>query len=141
MSFQNDLANEDSKCKKCGEQYANILAARFKWCNPCQINYFKSNFTKRTSGNENIDSLVQEMQLRVNSPFTIVFEWIPYNQFRDIRQVGKGCFATVYSAIWIDGPLHCDYNKEEWTREAYKRVALKCLHNSQNITGEFLNEV
>jgi hypothetical protein len=138
---QVDLINEDPKCKKCGEQYANILAAKFKWCNSCQINYLRKNFTKTTSGNENIDHLIQEMQLRINSPFTIVFEWIPYNQFRDIKEIGKGCFATVYSAIWRDGPLHCDYNKEEWKRETNKKVALKCLYNSQNITHEIINEV
>ena len=138
---QVDLVNEDSKCKKCGEQYTNILAAKFKWCNPCQINYFKKNFTQRTSGNETIDKLIQEMQLKINSPFTIVFEWIPYNQFNNIKEIGRGCFSTVYSAIWRDGPLHCNYNKEEWIRETNKRVALKCLYNSQIITGEFINEV
>ncbi len=81
------------------------------------------------------------MQLKINTSLDIVFEWISYNQFDDIKEIGKGGFATVYSAIWKDGPL--DYNKdyEKYTRISDIKVALKCLHNSQNITNEFLNEV
>ena len=97
------------------------------------------------SGNEKIDNFVQEMQLKINEWKDIVFEWIPYNQFSDIKEIGRGGFATVYSAIWKDGPLKHNRNNEEYTRNSkysnYK-VALKCLHsNSQNITNEFLNEV
>ena len=85
------------------------------------------------------------MQLKINSRRSIVFEWIPYNQFSDIKEIGRGGFATVYSAIWKDGPLEYNrYRDYEYTRKSnysnYK-VALKCLHNSQNITKEFLNEV
>jgi serine/threonine protein kinase len=36
-----------------------------------------------------------------------------YNQFSNIKEIGKGGFATVYSATW---------NRE--------KVALKCVHNS-----------
>ena len=81
------------------------------------------------------------MQLKINDSHDIVFEWIPYNQFSDIKEIGRGGFATVYSAIWKDGPLKYDEDDEEYTRESYQKVALKCLHNSQNITNEFLNEV
>ncbi|GBC48518.2 kinase-like domain-containing protein [Rhizophagus irregularis DAOM 181602=DAOM 197198] len=52
----------------------------------------------------------------------------------------KGGFATVYSAIWEDGPLYFDDNKKEWTREMNKKVALKCLRSSRNINERFLNE-
>ncbi|CAB4376480.1 unnamed protein product [Rhizophagus irregularis] len=72
--------------------------------------------------------------------FLKLFEWIPYNQFNDIEEVGEGGFSTVYSAIWKDGPLYFDDNKMEWIRKINKKVALKCLHNSQNINEKFLNE-
>ena len=86
------------------------------------------------------------MQLKIEGPGSIVFEWIPYNQFNNIKVIGRGGFATVYSAIWKDGPLIYEYDngKYKYTRKSYKankKVALKCLHNSQNITNEFLNEV
>ena len=84
------------------------------------------------------------MQLKIKNKGDIVFEWIPYNQFDNIEEINKGDFATVYSAIWKDGPLHYnydDYYNEYYSRNSDKKVALKCLHNSQNISSEFLNEV
>ena len=63
-----------------------------------------------------------------------------YSQFSDIKEIGDG-FATIYSAIWKDGRLKYKYDNKEYTRKSYFRVAIKCLHNSQNITNEFLNEV
>src|SRR6266480_2986270 len=96
------------------------------WCKTCQIN----NFTNLTSGNEKIDNFIQEMQSKINSPKDIIFEWIPYNQFSDIEEIGKGGFATVYSAIWKGGPLKYNGNSREYTRDSNYKVALKCLHNS-----------
>ncbi|EXX62733.1 Cmk2p [Rhizophagus irregularis DAOM 197198w] len=81
------------------------------------------------------------MQSRINSCFNIVFEWIPYNQFNYIKEISKGGFATVYSAIWKDGPLKYDIYKKTYTRVSNKKIALKCLNNSQNLTDKFLNEV
>ena len=88
------------------------------------------------NGNKKIDELIQEMQSKISSHKDIMFEWIPYNQFDNIEQINKGDFATIYSATWKNGPLYygsCYRGKSS--------VALKCLHNSQNITIEFLNEV
>jgi hypothetical protein len=133
------IQNNISSCKKCGKEYTNV---HYKWCKPCHINNFEKNFEKWTSGNENIDNFVQQMQLKISRYNDIIIEWIPYNQFNDIKEIGKGGFATVYSAIWKDGPLSYDRNHEEYIRTSpYKDVALKCLHNSQNITIELLNEV
>jgi serine/threonine protein kinase len=67
------------------------------------------------------------MQLKIGDCKDVVLEWTPYDQFSDIKQIGKGGFSTVYSAIWM--------NKE------YKQVALKCVHGSQNVKNDFLNEV
>jgi hypothetical protein len=69
---------------------------------------------------------------------------IPYDQFSDIVLIGKGGFSIVYSAIWKDGPLYYDVDKKKWMtrkKRTNKKVALKCLIDSQNITNEFLNEV
>ena len=69
------------------------------------------------------------MQLKRSSHNDIVFEWIPYNQFDNIKEISKSDFATIYLAMWRD------------VRSSSKLVVLKCLHNSTNITNEFLNEV
>ena len=128
-------------CQNCGEEYTNILNRDHHWCKQCQIDNLKGNFTNWTSGNEKIDGLIQEMQLKIDEYNDIVVEWIPYDQFSDIKEIGRGGFATVYSAIWKDGQLYYDEDNEEYTRQSDYKVALKCLHNSQNITNEFLNEV
>jgi serine/threonine protein kinase len=80
------------------------------------------------------------MQLKVDDQ---LFEWIPYDQFSDIKEIGKGGFATIYSAIWKDGPKCSGVinRKREWIREPGRLVALKCLRNSLNISRNFLNEV
>ena len=141
MSSQNNAVNEEpiGRCEKCAEQYIDRDTANIKWCKLCQINYFKRNFTNWTSGNEKIDN-VKEMQLKIDKYNDILFEWIPYNQFSDIKEISRGGFSTVYSAIWKDGLLEWNYD-DKYTRSSNFKVALKCLHNSQNITNEFLNEV
>src|SRR4051812_735817 len=101
-----------SPCENCGEEYAYVT---YKWCKPCQIDNLKR--TNLTSGNEEIDNFIQEMQLKINDAARdIVFEWIPYNQFSDIKEIGRGGFATVYSAIWKDGPLNYDTYNWKYTR-------------------------
>jgi hypothetical protein len=122
-------------CENCGKKYTDI---NNKWCKECQLNLLK--ITKWTSGNEKIDNCIQEVQLKINYN-SIIFEWIPYNQFKNFKEIGKGGFAIVYSAIWKDGPLHYDNHKKELKRIPDKEIALKCLINSQNIANEFLNEV
>ena len=92
------------------------------------------------SGSKEIDNLIQEMQLKITSEDDIVFKWIPYNQFDNIEEISKGDVATVYSAIWKNGPLYYNNNKE-YVRKPDKKVTLKCLHKLQNISSEFLNEV
>src|ERR1043165_7359536 len=92
------------------------------------------------SGNKKIDDLIQAMQLKINES-DIVFKWIPYNQFDNIEKINKGDYATIYSAVLKNGPLVYNDNKMEYIRKSDKKVALKCLHDSQNVTNELLNEV
>jgi len=92
-------------------------------------------------GNEKIDNLIKEMQSKIRSQDDIIFEWIPYNQFKNIEEISKGDFDTVYLAIWKDGPLCYDHKNNDYTRKSDKKVALKWLHNSQNIINEFLDKV
>ena len=115
------------------------------WCKSCQINYLKNNFTNWTSGNEEIDNFIQENRSKINDYCDIVFEWIPYNLICNIKETDENGFATVYMAMWKNGPLCYDFDKKKWIRvSADMEVALKCLYNSQsvtNVTNEFLNEV
>ena len=94
-----------------------------------------------TSKNKKIDDLILKMQLKISSYNDKVFEWIPYSQFDNIEEINKGDIATVYSAIWKDGPLKYDDDNEKYTRNSDKRLALKCINNSQNTIDEILSEV
>jgi hypothetical protein len=123
-------------CKRCGKKYTDMFTS--KWCKPCQVNELKKNFTNWTSGDKKIDNAIQEVQLIIYCSSDIIFEWIPYNQFSNIKKINN-FFA---SAIWKDGPLTYDSNKEEYTRKlSNKKFTLEYLDISQNITNEFLNEV
>src|SRR5688572_11842408 len=73
-------------CEKCEQKYINELT---KWCKPCQIDYFKNNFTNWTSGNKQIDIFIQEKQLNIEHSWSTVFDWIPYNQFNDIKEISR----------------------------------------------------
>ncbi|UZO14401.1 uncharacterized protein OCT59_005858 [Rhizophagus irregularis] len=123
-------------CEICNEIYTDLS---YKWCKLCQINNLKTNFINWTSSNEKIIELIQEMRLKIRNYDDIIVEWIPYNQFNDIKEIDKNNCNIIYSAIWMDGPLK--YNQEEWKRIPNKKVALKCFYNSQNISNEFLNKV
>jgi hypothetical protein len=116
---------------------------RYKWCNKCQINNLRQYFANCISGNEKIDELIQEMQLKIKNCNDVIVEWIPYNQFNNIKIIGKDDFATLNSAIWIDGSLEYNYDKMKWKRIPKQEVVLKYFGSSQNsnITDEFLNEV
>src|ERR1051325_8179687 len=99
------LIISNKQCIKCCNEYTDM---EHKWCKPCQRNHLKINFTKWTSGNKQVDSFIQKKQLEIDHYTDIVFEWIPYNQFNDIKELGKSDFTTAYSAVWRDGILYYD---------------------------------
>jgi hypothetical protein len=111
--------------------------------------YLKNNLEYWTSGNESINTFIQEKQLKIKDYNDVVFEWIPYNQFNEIKEKGRNDLMTVYSAIWKDGPLqYIEYiwkngplQYKNYKRVSNKEVALKCLHNSTNPIEFVINEV
>ena len=112
-----------------------------------QSKQFQKNFKNWTSGNHIVDKFIQKIQLKANEPGQVI-EWIEYDRFENIKYLAKGGFGTTFKTIWKDGPiLYWDYENTQWIRKkAYRYhpnfpVVLKSLHNSQNITADFLNEV
>lgn len=72
----------------------------FAWCNK----YDPGKFLKeeKTSGNPEIDNLIHKSQLKMEHYYHNL-EWIPYDRFQDIKSIGEGGFANIYSATWLDG--------------------------------------
>src|ERR1043166_1293894 len=125
-------------CKECRQPYIN----HYEWCRPCNIKHFQQNFKNWTSGNNDIDKLIQRSQLKAKDD-KIFLEWIEYDRFENVKYLAKGGFGTIYKASWKDGLIdYWNYENQQWGRSKYtKEVALKCLNNSQDITEEFLREV
>ena len=94
-----------------------------------------------TSGNEFINGFIQETQLNARNSKQIL-EWIPYNKLKDIKYLDKGGFSTIYEAIWLDGPIeYWNDDEKKLVRHNNKKVVLKSLNKSSNLSNEFLNEV
>jgi len=112
-------------------------------CRTYHINYLKNNFTKWTSGNEQIDILIQKFQLTVNRHNSKICEWIPYNQFVNIKEIKKNDLLTIYSAIWNVSPSYYNPIKEKIIRKPKKvtLITLNYLNKSQNMIDDFLNKV
>jgi hypothetical protein len=115
--------------------YTNI---QYKWCKPCQMNYLKENFIT-WSGNKKIDNFIQETQLKINKYDDTIFEWIPYNQFIYIKEIGVHSFTTVYLAEWKDGPLKYNKNINKYEKHSMSKLVLNVFHNLQ--IDEFLYKV
>src|SRR5581483_1805763 len=104
------LYNEGTKriCENCNQE---CLATTF--CELCVRNYLKANFSNWTSGNDNIDNLLQTCQMKTLMPSKIV-EWIPYDNLQNIKYLTEGGFSKIYTAKWIDGEyLEWDSKKQQ----------------------------
>ncbi|EXX52891.1 kinase-like domain-containing protein [Rhizophagus irregularis DAOM 181602=DAOM 197198] len=128
---------EKGLCKECKRLNTDLY-----YCWSCKSQDFKQNFKNWTSGNHDVDEFIQKAQLKAKS-FGQIIEWIEYDEFEDVEYLAKGGFGTTFKAIWKDGHIISgwDFNINKLRRESKTKVALKCLHNSQDITADFLKEI
>ncbi|UZO23333.1 uncharacterized protein OCT59_015676 [Rhizophagus irregularis] len=129
---------ENGLCKECKQPKASCF-----WCQ-CK---FQQNFKNWTSGNNEVDKFIQKTQLKAKERREFL-EWIEYDKFENVEYLAKGGFGTIHKAIWKDGCIvEWDSENNEWKRKkdwmSHENfpVVLKCLHNSQDITSEFLKEI
>jgi hypothetical protein len=95
-------------------------------------------FINWISGNEKIDNFIQKMKLKSVDYDDIVFEWIPYSQFYNIKKTDKN---NLYLATWKNGPLRYYNSNIGYKRIQDVRAALYLLYNSQSAISEFINSV
>src|SRR6266542_3010147 len=113
---------KDGICPDCKQ-----LNTGHAWCSKCDPGRFLRE--GRTSENAELDKLICEAQFKTIS-YDRILEWIPFDSLTDIKPIGEGGFANVYSATWLDGkPIINKYR----TRSAPITVALKKLKSSNNI--------
>ncbi|RHZ45922.1 hypothetical protein Glove_642g35 [Diversispora epigaea] len=59
--------------------------------------------------------LNRDSQINANSWWKII-EWIPYDRFKDIKEIAKGGFGTIYYAKWISGNIkEWDIKSQQWS--------------------------
>ncbi|PKB93359.1 hypothetical protein RhiirA5_441500, partial [Rhizophagus irregularis] len=103
--------------------YLMVVSEICKKCNVyCAAKLFQPNFKNWTSGNNDIDKFIQDTQLSSHKYVKNALEWIPYNNFNDIK-------------------IYCKRSKNKnWRRKVQNMaVALKSLNNSKNVTLEYMN--
>ncbi|PKY59791.1 kinase-like protein [Rhizophagus irregularis] len=123
-----------TKCLKCGRN------DYFEYCKPCNSVRFRNKFIFWTSGDSNLDKVIQNSQLNATLTSELI-EWIEYSNLENIELIAYGGFGSVYKAIWIDGPIR--QNTWNWGRyrENEMEVAVKKFQNVANVSSDFLKEV
>ena len=123
-------------CENCHEECLATL-----YCQHCIRNYLKTKFSNWTSGNNDIDNLIQKCQMKSISPYNIM-EWIPYHNFRNIKYLTKGGCSEIYSADWIGGSYHkWDSKEQKLKRYGTGEVILKRLKNVESANRSWFDEV
>src|SRR5947207_13180641 len=70
---------EHGLCKECSQPNTGC-----GWCQSCNSKHLQQDFNKWTSGNEEIDELLQKFQLNATCKEELL-EWIPFEKFVDIK--------------------------------------------------------
>src|ERR1043166_8155930 len=130
--------NEGTKriCENCNQECLATL-----YCEYCVRNYLKTKFSNWTSGNDDIDSVIQKCQLETLNPNRVV-EWIPYNNLQNINYLTKGGCSEIYSANWIDGRYdEWDSKNQRLERVGSQSIVLKKLENVEGANQRWFEEV
>ncbi|CAB5361039.1 unnamed protein product [Rhizophagus irregularis] len=117
-------------CSYCNEPFAEE-----SWCEECDPHRMIEGWT---SGNDDVDKFIKDTIYDARNENyddeVMVLKWVPFDRFEDVKEIGVGGFAKVYSATWI-----AEYNSY-WRAKPIK-VALKRLNGSENMSVEYLNEL
>nr|CAG8622431.1 8625_t:CDS:2 [Entrophospora candida] len=126
-----DKGNDSSSC-----QHIKKYLDSDGWCKQCSL---KNN--KWTSGNFHVDKFIMKTQKKSCKWTDSFLEWIPFENFQNLKKIGDGHFSTVYCATWMDGKRIKSTNKSVCTRSAPITVALKSIKNSANISEKYVQEL
>jgi hypothetical protein len=123
-------------CENCNQECLAIL-----YCEYCVRNYLKENFKNWTSGNDDIDNLIQKCQKETHDP-NFVVQWIPFNNLENIKYLTKGGFSEIYTASWINGYYEeWDSHTQQLKRSKTFDVILKKLENVESANRSWFDEV
>uniref|UniRef100_U9T908 Protein kinase domain-containing protein n=1 Tax=Rhizophagus irregularis (strain DAOM 181602 / DAOM 197198 / MUCL 43194) TaxID=747089 RepID=U9T908_RHIID len=129
------------KCSQCDKPFIEE-----SWCKECDPFRMIEGWT---SENHDIDEFIKntiydEALNYYGNYYPEFLEWVSFDRFEDIKKIGEGGFAKVYSATWIDGRAKYKRQDDEgWKKldPEPMKVALKNLNGSQSMSAEYLNEL
>ncbi|CAB4433022.1 unnamed protein product [Rhizophagus irregularis] len=145
-----NISDKDSNSVKINHEYCYEPNKGKFWCKECVPRCIV--IEGWTSGNDDIDNLIKDSIYDTSHGKYIgggkycptFLEWVPFDRFEDMKQIGEGGFAKVYSATWIDGiAKYVKQDDGNWIKSEPKseKVSLKRLNGSQNMSADFLNEL
>ncbi|RHZ84269.1 hypothetical protein Glove_84g53 [Diversispora epigaea] len=114
----------------------------FSWgiCSLCTKEHFIQEFKTWSSGNINIDKIIQESQ---TGNIKRKLQWIPYDKFQNIKHIADGERGSVYSAEIKNG-IKCEWNfiKQDWRYDLIGAGAvLKEIKESRYSIVEFFKVI
>jgi len=127
---------EPTECVHCREKrYSD------RFCENCIRLQLQNLFGNWTSENQIVDKFIQKCQMTSSLP-TQIMEWIPYDEFENVKDLTSGGFSTIYTATWTKGRIFdYDENVKEFIYFGTQKVVLKSLHGSNKIGEKFFKEV
>src|ERR1043166_5352600 len=147
MSINNSKENVESELNKLNifdhENCYQPDTTGKLWCKECVPSRIIEGWT---SGNSEIDKFIKDTIYSAKYNIHDIprfLEWVPFHRFKDIKQIGEGGFAKVYSAKWTNGRTNYKQINGSWKKLKSEpiNVALKRLNGSQNMSADYLNEV
>ncbi|RHZ84208.1 hypothetical protein Glove_84g86 [Diversispora epigaea] len=124
------------KCCPEGHSYENSVYPDYKnfilsdsTCSLCTKEHFIQEFETWSSGNANIDKIIQESQI---NDIRRKLHWISYDNFQNIEHIADGGHGSVYSAKLENG-IKWEWNfiKKDWEYYSINKVALKEIKDSR----------
>ncbi|CAG8633862.1 32625_t:CDS:1, partial [Racocetra persica] len=94
--------------------------------------YYELSLQLSLSGNKSIDGFVKETFTAPGASNRYKrLEYVPYEQFTNIKYLSKGGFSKIYKATWKEGPTTSWYSKKQrFHRHRSCTVVLKSLNDS-----------
>src|ERR1051325_10910685 len=136
----NELNISDKVSNSASVNHENCYQPRKKkfWCKECVPSCIIEGIIEGwTSGNSEIDDFIKDTIYnpgKYYDDYPLFLEWVTFDRFENVKQIGEGGFAKVYSATWIDGiAYYTKQSGENWEKLDPKpmKVALKRLNGSQ----------
>ncbi|CAG8775799.1 14845_t:CDS:2, partial [Dentiscutata erythropus] len=127
-------------CPACNRQKTDK-----NWCSKCHPELLLNENPGWTSGYKDLDDFIKQTIRDARCSYGYL-EWIPFENFKVIKEIGKGGFATAYLATrtnCLNVHFTWDVKKKKYFRENYKdyNIALKCFHNKKGIAEAILHEI